>query len=227
MLVNRIPKHQKKSLGYKIIYRALKKIQQKKETNPLSILRHAMHRVAPNILLKKENFILDSTRISMKPFHLLLFDGSFIFPECILIFGLIHLLMIYSTSDQKDMPWLYSITSISLEISITAMLFNWRKEPMKFLNEQFQRNHYIECTEIALTKFLLFTLTATLGGMFLCGANNLITIFVAPECFILWSYLLSRYAKKDVQFNKATMKYLLVGGASSSVLVHTFSWLYS
>jgi NADH:ubiquinone oxidoreductase subunit 2 (subunit N) len=34
-------------------------------------------------------------------------------------------------------------------------------------------------------EFLLFVLIATLGGMFLCGANNLITIFVAPECFSL------------------------------------------
>ena len=48
--------------------------------------------------VQNENFILDSTRIFMKAFHLLLFNGSFIFPECILIFGLILLLMIDSTS---------------------------------------------------------------------------------------------------------------------------------
>ncbi|KAL3648238.1 hypothetical protein CASFOL_007662 [Castilleja foliolosa] len=36
---------------------------------------------------------------------------------------------------------------------------------------------------MAITEFILFVLTATLGGMFLCGANDLITIFVAPECF--------------------------------------------
>ena len=34
MLVNRILKHGKKSLAYQIIYRAMKKIQQKTETNP-------------------------------------------------------------------------------------------------------------------------------------------------------------------------------------------------
>ncbi|KAJ1682380.1 hypothetical protein LUZ63_022011 [Rhynchospora breviuscula] len=67
---------------------------------------------------------------------------------------------------------------------------------------------------------------ATLGGMFLCGANDLITIFVAPECFSFCSYLLSGYTKRDVRSNEATMKYLLMGGASSSILVHGFSWLY-
>nr|YP_009373621.1 NADH dehydrogenase subunit 2 [Archibaccharis asperifolia]YP_009373636.1 NADH dehydrogenase subunit 2 [Archibaccharis asperifolia]ARH03167.1 NADH dehydrogenase subunit 2 [Archibaccharis asperifolia]ARH03182.1 NADH dehydrogenase subunit 2 [Archibaccharis asperifolia] len=198
--------------------------------------------------VQNENFILDSTRIFMKAFHLLLFDGSFIFPECILIFGLILLLMIDSTSDQKDIPWLYFISSTSLVMSITALLFRWREEPMIRFSGNFQTNNfneifqflillcstlciplsveYIECTEMAITEFLLFVLTATIGGMFLCGANDLITIFVAPECFSLCSYLLSGYTKKDVRSNEATMKYLLMGGASSSILVHGFSWLY-
>nr|UDY68906.1 NADH dehydrogenase subunit 2 [Melicope elleryana]UDY68992.1 NADH dehydrogenase subunit 2 [Melicope lucida]UDY69078.1 NADH dehydrogenase subunit 2 [Melicope micrococca]UDY69250.1 NADH dehydrogenase subunit 2 [Melicope tahitensis]UDY69336.1 NADH dehydrogenase subunit 2 [Melicope ternata]UDY69422.1 NADH dehydrogenase subunit 2 [Melicope vitiflora] len=198
--------------------------------------------------VQNENFILDSTRIFMKAFHLLLFDGSFIFPECILIFGLILLLMIDSTSDQKDIPWLYFISSTSLVMSIAALLFRWRDEPMISFSGNFQTNNfneifqflillcstlciplsveYIECTEMAITEFLLFVLTATLGGMFLCGANDLITIFVAPECFSLCSYLLSGYTKKDVRSNEATMKYLLMGGASSSILVHGFSWLY-
>nr|YP_010479174.1 NADH-plastoquinone oxidoreductase subunit 2 [Berberis aquifolium]YP_010479190.1 NADH-plastoquinone oxidoreductase subunit 2 [Berberis aquifolium]YP_010479574.1 NADH-plastoquinone oxidoreductase subunit 2 [Berberis eurybracteata]YP_010479590.1 NADH-plastoquinone oxidoreductase subunit 2 [Berberis eurybracteata]YP_010479774.1 NADH-plastoquinone oxidoreductase subunit 2 [Berberis gracilipes]YP_010479790.1 NADH-plastoquinone oxidoreductase subunit 2 [Berberis gracilipes]YP_010479974.1 NADH-pla len=198
--------------------------------------------------VQNENFILDSTRIFMKAFHLLLFHGSFIFPECILIFGLILLLMIDSTSDQKDIPWLYFISSTSLVMSIAALLFRWREEPMISFSGNFQTNNfneifqflillcstlciplsveYIECTEMAITEFLLFVLTATLGGMFLCGANDLITIFVAPECFSLCSYLLSGYTKRDVRSNEATTKYLLMGGASSSILVHGFSWLY-
>nr|YP_009628315.1 NADH dehydrogenase subunit 2 [Greenwayodendron suaveolens]QBO27032.1 NADH dehydrogenase subunit 2 [Greenwayodendron suaveolens] len=198
--------------------------------------------------VQNENFILDSTRIFMKAVYLLLFHGSFIFPECILIFGLILLLMIDSTSDQKDIPWLYFISSTSLVMSITALLFRWREEPMISFSGNFQTNNfneifqflillcstlciplsveYIECTEMAITEFLLFVLTATLGGMFLCGANDLITIFVAPECFSLCSYLLSGYTKRDVRSNEATTKYLLMGGASSSILVHGFSWLY-
>ncbi|MBA0648179.1 hypothetical protein Goklo_015948 [Gossypium klotzschianum] len=79
---------------------------------------------------------------------------------------------------------------------------------------------------MAIVEFMLFILTTTLGGMFLCGANDLITIFVAPECFSLCSYKLSGYTKKDLRSNKATTKYLLINGASSSILVHGFSWLY-
>nr|YP_010471757.1 NADH dehydrogenase subunit B [Nervilia aragoana]YP_010471772.1 NADH dehydrogenase subunit B [Nervilia aragoana]UVG41115.1 NADH dehydrogenase subunit B [Nervilia aragoana]UVG41130.1 NADH dehydrogenase subunit B [Nervilia aragoana] len=198
--------------------------------------------------VQNEVFILDSTRIFMKAFHLLLFHGSFILPECILLFGLILLLMIDSTSDQKDRPWFYFISSTSLVMSITALFFRWREEPIISFSGNFQTNNfneifqflillcstlciplsveYIECTEMAITEFLLFVLTATLGGMFLCGANDLITIFVATECFSLCSYLLSGYTKRDVRSNEATTKYLLMGGASSSILVHGFSWLY-
>ncbi|GKE80302.1 NADH dehydrogenase, partial [Tanacetum coccineum] len=41
-----------------------------------------------------------------------------------------------------------------------------------------------------------------------------------PTEFVIW------ITKKDVRSNEATMKYLLMGGASSSILVHGFSWLY-
>ncbi|MBA0754851.1 hypothetical protein Gogos_019971, partial [Gossypium gossypioides] len=62
--------------------------------------------------------------------------------------------------------------------------------------------------------------------IFLYGVNDLLTIFIALECFSLCFYLLSGYTKKDVRSNEATTKYLLMDGASFSILVHEFSWLY-
>nr|YP_009339921.1 ribosomal protein S7 [Lobelia jasionoides]YP_009339940.1 ribosomal protein S7 [Lobelia jasionoides]YP_009405182.1 ribosomal protein S7 [Lobelia muscoides]YP_009405201.1 ribosomal protein S7 [Lobelia muscoides]APQ39403.1 ribosomal protein S7 [Lobelia jasionoides]APQ39424.1 ribosomal protein S7 [Lobelia jasionoides]ASA37256.1 ribosomal protein S7 [Lobelia muscoides]ASA37277.1 ribosomal protein S7 [Lobelia muscoides] len=52
MVINRILKHGKKSLAYKILYRAVKKIHQKTETNPLLVLRQAIRRVTPRIAVK-------------------------------------------------------------------------------------------------------------------------------------------------------------------------------
>jgi NAD(P)H-quinone oxidoreductase subunit 2 len=66
-----------------------------------------------------------------------------------------------------------------------------------------------------MTEFIIFVLITVIEGMFLCGANDIITIFVTLECLSLWSYLLSVYTKKDVQSNEAVMKYLLMGGISS------------
>ncbi|KAJ0765171.1 hypothetical protein HanPI659440_Chr08g0300451 [Helianthus annuus] len=48
--------------------------------------------------------------------------------------------MIDSTSDQKDIPWLYFISSKSLVMSITALLFRWREEPMISFSGNFQMN---------------------------------------------------------------------------------------
>nr|YP_009413583.1 ribosomal protein S7 [Hemitomes congestum]ASN78922.1 ribosomal protein S7 [Hemitomes congestum] len=52
MLVNRILKHGKKTLAYKIFYRAMKKIQQRTKKNPLSVLRQAICRITPKIAVK-------------------------------------------------------------------------------------------------------------------------------------------------------------------------------
>jgi small subunit ribosomal protein S7 len=52
MLVNRILKHGKKSLAYRILYRAMKKIQQKTGKNPLSVSRQAIRGVTPDVTVK-------------------------------------------------------------------------------------------------------------------------------------------------------------------------------
>jgi len=52
MMVNRIIKHGKKSLAYRILYQAMKDIKQKTKKNPLSVLRQAVRRVTPNVTVK-------------------------------------------------------------------------------------------------------------------------------------------------------------------------------
>nr|QFG71106.1 ribosomal protein S7 [Mammillaria supertexta] len=69
MVVNRILKRGKKSLAYQIIYRALKMIHQKKEPNPLSVLRKAIQRVSPRVGVKPRR-VKGSTRqipIAIRP----------------------------------------------------------------------------------------------------------------------------------------------------------------
>nr|YP_010290907.1 ribosomal protein S7 [Gahnia tristis]YP_010290928.1 ribosomal protein S7 [Gahnia tristis]ULQ66065.1 ribosomal protein S7 [Gahnia tristis]ULQ66086.1 ribosomal protein S7 [Gahnia tristis] len=52
MLVNRMMKHGKKSLAYQIFYRAGIDIKQKTEENPVSVLRRAIVRVMPKVVVK-------------------------------------------------------------------------------------------------------------------------------------------------------------------------------
>ena len=47
--------------------------------------------------------------------------------------------------------------------------------------------------------------------MFLAGANDLVTMFVALETLGLSSYLLTGYMKRDIRSNEASLKYLSNG----------------
>jgi len=52
MVVNRIFKNGKKSLGYRILYTALKTIKRKTQKNPLLVLRQAVDRTTPKLVVK-------------------------------------------------------------------------------------------------------------------------------------------------------------------------------
>ena len=85
---------------------------------------------------------------------------------------------------------------------------------------------YVEQSGTALAEFLGILLTATLGGMFLSGADELVTIFVALEPLSISSYLLTGYMKRDPRSNEAALKYLLIGAASSAIFLYGMSLLY-
>ena len=85
---------------------------------------------------------------------------------------------------------------------------------------------YVERSGTALAEFLAILLTATLGGMFLSGADELITIFVSLETLSISSYLLTGYMKRDPRSNEAALKYLLIGAASAAIFLYGMSLLY-
>ena len=171
-----------------------------------------------------------------------------ILPECVLIICLLTILMIDVIN--KKSPWLAEIALLGLLTSTFILLFQLKNNELGFTTflGSFQvdgftlafrclltvssalciplSTEYIRRSGMTSAEFLILLLTATLGGMFLCGANDLVTIFVSLECLSLSSYLLAGQAKKDIRSNEASLKYVLMGGARSSILVYGFSWLY-
>lgn len=85
---------------------------------------------------------------------------------------------------------------------------------------------YVEQSGTSLGEFITILLTASLGGMFLSGANELVTIFVSLETLSISSYLLTGYMKRDPRSNEAALKYLLIGAASSAIFLYGVSLLY-
>nr|UPO65506.1 NADH dehydrogenase subunit 2 [Teilingia granulata] len=171
-----------------------------------------------------------------------------ILPECVLILCLLTILMVDVIT--KKSTWLANIALAGLLTSTFILLFQLINNDFAFTSflGSFQvdgftlafrciltlssalciplSTEYIRRSGMTNAEFLIFLLTATVGGMFLCAANDLVTIFVSLECLGLSSYLLAGQAKKDIRSNEASLKYLLMGAASSSILVYGFSWLY-
>ncbi len=85
---------------------------------------------------------------------------------------------------------------------------------------------YVDQSGTSLAEFLSILLTATIGGMFLCGADELVMIFVSLETLSISSYLLTGYTKRDPRSNEAALKYLLIGASSSAIFLYGTSLLY-
>jgi len=85
---------------------------------------------------------------------------------------------------------------------------------------------YIEQSGTALAEFIVILLTATVGGMFLSGADELVMIFVSLETLSISSYLMTGYTKRDPRSNEAALKYLLIGASSSAIFLYGLSLLY-
>ncbi len=85
---------------------------------------------------------------------------------------------------------------------------------------------YVERSGTSLAEFIGIMLTATLGGMFLCGANELVMVFISLEMLSISSYLMTGYMKRDPRSNEAALKYLLIGASSSAIFLYGTSLLY-
>jgi len=85
---------------------------------------------------------------------------------------------------------------------------------------------YVLQSGTSLAEFIAIMLSATLGGMFLCGANELVMVFISLETLSISSYLMTGYMKRDPRSNEAALKYLLIGASSSAIFLYGLSLLF-
>ena len=75
-------------------------------------------------------------------------------------------------------------------------------------------------------EFFTLLLGATLGMSLMAGTNNLLMIFMCVELASLPSYVLAGFRKTNRVGAEASLKYVLFGAATSSVMVYGLSFLY-
>ncbi|MBF2076202.1 MAG: NAD(P)H-quinone oxidoreductase subunit N [Synechococcales cyanobacterium C42_A2020_086] len=175
-------------------------------------------------------------------------NAGTILPEGIVLITLIIVLVGDLIVGRSSSRWTPYVTIAGLLAAIVALYFQWNAmEPVAFLGA-FNSDalsivfrgiialsaavttlitvRYVEQSGTPLAEFLVILLTATLGGMFLSGADELVMVFVSLETLSISSYLLTGYMKRDPRSNEAALKYLLIGAASSAIFLYGVSLLY-
>jgi NAD(P)H-quinone oxidoreductase subunit 2 len=175
-------------------------------------------------------------------------NAGTILPEGIVIITLVGVLIVDLILGRTSSRWIGYLGVAGLLASIVALYFQWDSTNHIFLGGAFNSDdlsivfrgivalsaavtilmsiRYIEQSGTALAEFIAILLTATLGGMFLSGANELVMIFISLETLSISSYLLTGYTKRDSRSNEAALKYLLIGASSTAVFLYGVSLLY-
>lgn len=175
-------------------------------------------------------------------------NAGIILPEGIVIATILAIIVIDLVGGRGITRWLPYVAIAGLGLSVLDLYLQWgAPQPIALLGA-FNGDdlsivfrgiialsaavtvpmsiRYVERSGTALAEFLTILLTATLGGMFLSGADELLTMFVSLETLSIASYLLTGYMKRDPRSNEAALKYLLIGAASAAIFLYGMSLLY-
>ncbi len=75
-------------------------------------------------------------------------------------------------------------------------------------------------------EFYLIVIIASLGGMMMASASDLILVFVALETLSIPLYMLAAFRRGDQRSAESGMKYFLYGAFASAIMLFGFSLLY-
>jgi len=175
-------------------------------------------------------------------------NAAAIAPESAVLIALVACLLVDLAGEKTASRWVPPLCYLGLGTSLVLLALQWNGslEP-SFLGAFLADNlaiafravvagstlislllswRYVEQSGTPLGEYAAILLAATLGGMFLCGATDLVSIFISLETLSVASYLLSGYMKRDARSSEAALKYLLVGSAAAAVFLYGASLLY-
>lgn len=85
---------------------------------------------------------------------------------------------------------------------------------------------YVEKLTHNTGEFYALLLLGLVGMMVMASANDLLTVFVGLELMTIVFYILVGFDLESVKSSEAGIKYLILGAASSAVLLYGMSWIY-
>jgi NADH-quinone oxidoreductase subunit N len=85
---------------------------------------------------------------------------------------------------------------------------------------------YLKVEGVDKGEFYGLILFATLGMMLMASAVDLLILYIGLETMSISIYILAGFLKKERRSNEAALKYLLMGGFSSAVILYGIVMLY-
>lgn len=85
---------------------------------------------------------------------------------------------------------------------------------------------YVEKFTESSGEFYALLLFALLGMMIMASAHDLLTVFIGLEIMAVVFYVLVGFDMAKIKSSEAGIKYLILGSASSAVLLYGISWVY-
>jgi NADH-quinone oxidoreductase subunit N len=79
---------------------------------------------------------------------------------------------------------------------------------------------------IARFEFPVLMLFSTVGMMIMAGASNLMTLYLGLELMSLALYVLAAFARDDLRSSEAGLKYFVLSGLASGLLLYGISLVY-
>jgi NAD(P)H-quinone oxidoreductase subunit 2 len=174
-------------------------------------------------------------------------------PELCVLSGLLFALFKGVTKHQQD-AWLYALIALIFALGCLAfqasLLFMPQLngasiqliggsigfEPFSWVIRGFillgtlltvlMSKTYVAKRSQSPAEFYSLLLAASLGGLLLAGARDLVMLFVSLETLGISSYILSGYFRDDSKSAEASLKYLTYGGVCSAILLFGFSIIY-
>ncbi len=87
-------------------------------------------------------------------------------------------------------------------------------------------HEYIERNVSHVGEFYSLLLFSTAGAMLMAGARDLLTAYLAIEVMSFSLYILVSLTKNDARSGESSLKYVLLGGVASAMLLYGLSFIY-
>ncbi len=175
---------------------------------------------------------------------------SLLIPELILFFGALSILMLDVFFNKKNQRFIFFAHFFSLAICGLALSFAVKGfgAPTTSFNDMLNSKAIISFTKCIIilllvviilisvrfvftlekynSEFLALMMIATVGGLIMISANDLLLFYLGLELQALSLYLLASFSVKSAKSSEAGIKYFILGSLASGLLLFGISLIY-